>query len=212
MIEIRSYRRVFDLERRIYRVDRLRLNPAGVPVRGVMYFLVLLASCLIAGRVPLAGLLVRALPWYLRDLALPGGCAAVLSVIRVEGRPFHVAAKSLLRYAAGHRSLAGARRCAAVGRCWRAEEIVFLPDGSDSRMRRLRYSGPGAVLVAIEHERAGRLLESGGTGVARRGARRVLSLRELPRASVLSRGEVISLGRGARLLVRPKARETGPTR
>ncbi len=35
MMEIRSYRRVFDLERRIYQVDRLRLNPSGVPVRGV---------------------------------------------------------------------------------------------------------------------------------------------------------------------------------
>ena len=29
--EIRSYRRVFDLERRIYSIDRLRLNPGGVP-------------------------------------------------------------------------------------------------------------------------------------------------------------------------------------
>ena len=38
-IEIRSYRAVFDLERRIYRVDRLRLNPGGVPVRGVVYCL-----------------------------------------------------------------------------------------------------------------------------------------------------------------------------
>ncbi len=43
MIEIRSYRRVFDLERRIYSVDQLRLNPGGVPVRGVLYFLALLA-------------------------------------------------------------------------------------------------------------------------------------------------------------------------
>ena len=34
LMEVRSYRRVFDLERRIYRVDRLRLNPGGVPVRG----------------------------------------------------------------------------------------------------------------------------------------------------------------------------------
>ena len=38
MMEIRSYRRVFDLERRVYSVDRLRLNPSGVPVRGIVYF------------------------------------------------------------------------------------------------------------------------------------------------------------------------------
>ncbi len=44
MIEIRSYRAVFDLERRIYRVDQLRLNPGGIPVRGVVYFLAILAG------------------------------------------------------------------------------------------------------------------------------------------------------------------------
>jgi hypothetical protein len=205
VIEIRSYRRVFDLERRIYRVDRLRLNPGGVPVRGVVYFLVLLAVGLLAGSLPLAGVLVKELPWYLRDLALPGGCAAVLSVIRVEGRPFHIAALALVRYGTGPRRLAGVRRCAAAGGRWRAEDIVILPDGSDSRMRRLRYRGPGAVLVAVEHERAGRLIERGATGVARRGARRVLTVREPPESRALSRGEVISLGRGARLLVRPRA-------
>ena len=43
MIEIRSYRRVFDLERRVYSVDRLRLNPGGVPVRGIVYLLAILA-------------------------------------------------------------------------------------------------------------------------------------------------------------------------
>ena len=29
----------------------------------------------------------------------------------------------------------------------------MLPDGSDGRMRRLRYTGPGAVLVTAAHER-----------------------------------------------------------
>ena len=38
---IRSYRRVFDLERRIYRVTRIRLNPGGIPIRGVVYLLAL---------------------------------------------------------------------------------------------------------------------------------------------------------------------------
>ena len=46
-MEIRSYRAVFDLERRIYRVDRMRLNPAGVPVRGIVYFLALLAAIVV---------------------------------------------------------------------------------------------------------------------------------------------------------------------
>jgi hypothetical protein len=156
-MEIRSYRAVFDLERRIYRIDRLRLNPGGIPVRGAVYCLAILAALALAGALPLLGAVVRALPWYLRDLALPAGSAAVLTMIRIEGRPFHLAAAALLRHAAGPHNLAGllaAPRSAdlraaggARGRGWRPEDLLILPDGSDARSRRLRYSGPGAVRV-----------------------------------------------------------------
>jgi hypothetical protein len=205
VIEIRSYRRVFDLERRIYSVDRLRLNPAGVPVRGVMYFLAILAASMIAGGLPLLGGIVGRLPWYMRDIALPGVGATVLSVIRLEGRSFHLAARALLRYWAGPRRLAGLRRCAAAGGRWRPQEIVLLPDGSDHRMRRLRYAGPGAVLVSVEHERRGRAMERDLSGAARPGLRPVLSLRQPADARVLAEGQVISLGPGARLLVKTNA-------
>ena len=77
MIEVRSYRRVFDLERRIYSVDRLRLNPGGVPVRGVVYFLVALLVTLATAALPLVGTPARALPWFVRDIALPGAAATV---------------------------------------------------------------------------------------------------------------------------------------
>jgi hypothetical protein len=193
-MEIRSYRRVFDLERRIYRVDRLRLNPGGVPVRGVVYFLVILVAALIAARLPLIGSGARLLPWYLGDLALPAASAAVLTMIRVEGRPFHLAARALVRYRTGPRRVAGARRCARPGERWRPEEIVLLPDGSDSRMRRMRYVGPGAVLVSVEHEP----LTSGRRRVA-------LILREPRARGVLTRAQVIALAPGARLLVRSSA-------
>ena len=206
MTEIRSYRRVFDLERRIYSVDRLRLNPGGVPVRGVVYFIAIVAASLIAAGLPLVGALARALPWYLRDVALPGAGAAVLSAIRVEGRTFHLAGHALVRYLIGPRRLAGARRCTAVGELWCPEQIVLLPDGSDGRMRRLRYTGPGAVLVCVEYERTGRVIEQGSRGFARRGARRAVTLRELGPPRAMRRGQVISLGRGARLLVRAGSR------
>ncbi|MFI5003492.1 MAG: hypothetical protein ACHQE6_00620 [Solirubrobacterales bacterium] len=146
-MEIRSYRAVFDLERRIYRVDRLRLNPGGIPVRGVVYCLAILASIALLGALPLLGAAVRALPWYLRDLALPVGGAGLLTVIRIEGRPFHLAAAALLRHALGPRHLAGLRPRAPAGSVWRPEDLLVLPDGSDARLRRLRYTGPGAVLV-----------------------------------------------------------------
>jgi hypothetical protein len=193
-MEIRSYRAVFDLERRIYRVDRLRLNPGGIPVRGVVYFLAILLLALIAGELPLLGELVRGLPWYLRDLALPLASAALLSVIQIEGRPFHLAAYALLRYQTGPRRLAGTRPCGALGERWHPQEILMLPDGSDGRLRRLRYTGPGAVLVLVAHER----IERGGAlGSAR------LSLRSPPAEHLTApaQAQVIALARGVRLRV-----------
>ncbi len=171
-IEIRSYRAVFDLERRIYRVDRLRLNPGGVPVRGVVYCLAILACLALAGALPLLGSAVRALPWYLRDLLLPAGSAALLTMIRVEGRPFHLAAAALLHHLFGSHQLAGLLPVcgsldaspgwlgAASTGVWRPEELLMLPDGSDPRPRRLRYSGPGAVRMTGNRQVL--MLERGG--------------------------------------------------
>jgi hypothetical protein len=197
MTEIRSYRNVFDLERRIYRVDRLRLNPGGVPVRGLVYFLALLAATLLAGRLPLIGGLARALPWYVRDLAAPGATAALLTLIKIEGRPFHLAALAMLRYATGPRELSGLRPRAACDRCWRPPELVVLADGSDSRLRRLRYTGPGAVLVSAAHIRT----------TSRPGPLRRLvgcpsmTLGALPGKRSPERGQVIALAEGVRLEV-----------
>jgi hypothetical protein len=124
--EIRSYRSVFELERRIYRIDRLRLNPSGVPVRGVLYGLALLAALALAAWLPLLGEAVRALPWYLRDVALPGLGGALLTLIRIDGRPFHQAARALVRFAFGSRHVSGWRSCAAPGTRWCPPEVLLL--------------------------------------------------------------------------------------
>lgn len=198
LMEIRSYRTVFDLERRIYRVDRLRLNPSGIPLRGIAYFLAILAASALAGRLPLIGLLMRTLPWYMRDLAVPGTTAALLTMIKVEGRPFHLAALALARYGAGPRELTGLRPRVASDHRWRLEELVVLVDGSDSRLRRLRYSGPGAVLVSAAHERT-----EWSIGPLRRLARRPsIAIGALPDRRAPARGQVIALAAGARLDVR----------
>ncbi len=198
MTEIRSYRNVFDLERRIYRVDRLRLNPAGVPLRGIVYFLAILGVALLAGALPLLGQLARTPPWYVRDVAAPGAMAALLTLIRVEGRPFHLAALALVKYATGPRELAGVRPRVAADRCWRPHELVMLADGSDSRLRRLCYTGPGAVLVSAAHVRT-----VWRTGALRRLAGRPsMTLEGLPGRQPPSRGQVIALADGARLEVR----------
>lgn len=204
-MEIRSYRRVFDLERRIYRIDRLRLNPGGVPVRGVVYFLAILLAAVLARRLPLIEIIAKVTPWYLGDLAIPAASAALLTMIRVEGRPFHLAAFALARYGAGPRRLAGARRIADPAGRWYPDEIVLLPDGSDGRMRRLLYTGPGAVRVGVQHERADRASERGWSNLARLRRGPALTLRGLPDGGALSHGEVIALAPGARLLVRSAA-------
>jgi hypothetical protein len=201
-MDVRSYRRVFDLERRIYRVDRLRLNPAGIPVRGIVYFVVILGLALLVARVPLVALVADGLPWYLRDVALPAGCAALLTVIRIEGRPFHLAAQALLRHRAGGRRLAclrpcGPSSCAFPGARWVPERIVMLPDGSEGHLRRLRYTGPGAVLVAVAHHRQLR-----GGALEFVGRRPCVVVRQRVGAQHPHRGQVIVLNRSAQLRVR----------
>jgi hypothetical protein len=204
MMEIRSYRHVFDLERRIYRIDRVRLNPAGVPVRGILYFLVLLGGASIAVRVPLLGIVAGALPWYARDVALPGALAAMLTVIRVEGRPFHLAVRALLglhvsRRRFGGRELGAGRRAAGETpeRRWHPAPILILPDGSDSRPRRLRYTGPGALRVAVAHER-----RTARGPLVWLGLRPHLRIRPIPPAPLPARAEVVVLDRSIRLHVR----------
>lgn len=201
MIEIRSYRRVFELERRIYRIDRLRLNPSGIPVRGVVYFLALVASSMLAGTLPLLGTPLHALPWYMRALILPGLLAGLLAVIRVEGRPFHLAARAFLGYLGSPRCVGGLVREVRPGSCWLPQDIVLLPDGSDAEMRRLSYTGPGAALVAAGHERIVNARPNRRSGRwPRRRAPVAVTLRASDRGWPAPRREVVELERGARLV------------
>jgi hypothetical protein len=205
-MEIRSYRRVFDLERRIYSVDTLRLNPAGVPVRGLVYLAVLVVATLALAHLPLSGWVFARAPWYLSELALPALAASVLAMLRLGGRAIHLTGRALLGLWTGPRRLTRLQPCAAAPRAWRPPEILLLPDGSDSRMRRLRYTGPGAALVMCEHElgRPGRLRARLGS------ARRSLSVRPAAGARHLEDGKVIVLAPRARLLVaRRHPREAG---
>jgi hypothetical protein len=195
-MEIRSYRAVFDLERRIYRLDRLRLNPAGVPVRGILYFLALLAAIVVCARLVPLRAVAGVLPWYLLYVALPGASAALLTVIAIDGRPAHLAAQAVLRHRIVPRQSVGlrARRAgwgAEPGVGWRPQEILMLPDGSDTRLRRLRYTGPGAVLVTVAHERAESSAFAGG--------RSRLTVRQVSDRPRPVRGQVIALGARARL-------------
>ncbi len=197
---IRSYRRVFDLERRIYRIDRLRLNPGGVPVRGIVYFIALLLLALVLERLAPLSLLARLVPWYVRDLALPGMFSAVLAVVQIEGRPFHLTVRAVLGCGLGPRRIVGLahgyRSAGPAWAIWRPQPLLMVPDGSDHRMRRLVYRGPGALLIAVAHERR---LRRGP--LATLGLRPQLALRELDGMERPAHGEVVVLDRKARLSV-----------
>jgi hypothetical protein len=72
-------------------------------------------------------------------------------------------------------------------------------------MRRLRYTGPGAVLVGVQHERAegagGRWLQNLSPG-----HRSALTMWEPSSGPAHESGQVIALASGARLWVRSAAR------
>jgi hypothetical protein len=150
--EIRSFRSVFSLERRIYRIDTLRLNPCGIPLRGIVYAAGLVVVALIAGALPPTSWLDPIVPWYLRDLALPLAAASLLGSARIDGRVFHLAAFAALAHLTGPRRLGRLAPAPPVGR-WRPPPILCIPDGSDARLRAMRYRGPGAVLVRCPHVR-----------------------------------------------------------
>lgn len=145
MTEIRSYRNVFALERRIYRIDRLHLNPSGIPIRGVLYWLTGLAALAIASRVPFIGIALVWMPWYLRELLLPGLVAWLMCAIRVDGRPFHIAGFAIIRYTIGPRYCCALHSRLALARGWSPTELLVLPDDPGASRRRLRYNGPGRV-------------------------------------------------------------------
>src|SRR5919108_6002583 len=128
-IEIRSYRAVFDLERRLYRIDGFRLNPSGVPIRGLVHAVLLVLVVLVAQRLPVTGWVLGVLPWQARYVALPLGGAALLTMLRIDGRAAHVALASVGRHVCRPRHLAAFARCPPPGGCWTPAAVAVIDDG-----------------------------------------------------------------------------------
>src|SRR5215218_9384706 len=101
-LQIRSFRVVFDLERRLHKIDRWRIPlPYGVPVRGLVYGFAALLAVLFVARLPLAGDLLNLLPAPLRYAVLPAAVAYALTQLRIDGRPAHRALVALGRHLVG---------------------------------------------------------------------------------------------------------------
>ncbi len=199
-MQVRSFRAVFDLERRVYRVDTVRLNPSGVPLRGIIYAATLVPVSLLAGWLPPLSWGLGLVPWYVRYLGLPAIAAALATIVRIDGRPFHHAVRSLALHCVSARWRSGLARAPAPGTRWRPGPILLVPDGSDSRFRRLRYRGPGAVQIGYPHDRA----EWPARAILRRvGSDLTIQARETGRP--LARPVALELADGAVLDVRAAA-------
>jgi len=146
-LTIRSYRQVFRIDRRIYRVDRWTIPvPGGVPLRGIFYFVAALATLVVLGALPLIGSLVGTLSPPLRYVVLPLAVAVMGLQVAPDGRLAHRFAWDWLRLRLRRR-----RRCA--GRpvpledepvAW-AGELPHRPDERTPVLKRARVRGPAAV-------------------------------------------------------------------
>jgi hypothetical protein len=150
-LEIRSFRVVFALERRLFRIDRWRLPlPYGVPVRGIGYAAAALLAVLVVGSLPGIGLVVEALPAPLRLVILPVAIAAIFARLRVDGRPAHRFLAALLRHRLGPSTLDAFQPVPRRGSVHRMNTNVLLADGLDAAdYRPGRIKGPATVVLGL---------------------------------------------------------------
>ena len=183
-MEIRSFRVVFALERRIHRVDRFRIPlPYGLPVRAAVYAFVALVLIVLAGRIPAVGELIGLLPAPLRFVALPIGIGFLLSRARVDGRPAHRFLVSYARHRFAARYMSAFRHIDPPGQAVRfTEPIPFIPDWR-------RVVGPARL----------RLTEAAELEERRGGAQ--LVIRPVA-AGVLRRPRLLTVERGAEVIFR----------
>ncbi len=146
-IQLRGYRRVFRIERRLFRFDRWRIPyPHGVPLRGIGYFLVLVLGMFALSRLPLLGPLIGLWSPAVPYLGLPLAGAFLLMQGRIDGRPPHHVLASLLRWSLSSRSLAGLCPCPREGEVVvPQEEVAVAFDARESFLVRGRIKGPATV-------------------------------------------------------------------
>jgi TcpE family len=162
---IRSYRRVFEVDRRIYRVDRWALPvPGGVPLRGVAYFVAALGLVLVLGRLPGFSELLGAVSAPLRFVVGPLAVAVLATQATPDGRAAHRFARSWLgvRWRARRRSAGRRVPCEGEPVAW-SGRLAVRWDAHAARLIRGIASGPARVVFA----RPVRLVHRRGRLVAR---------------------------------------------
>jgi hypothetical protein len=148
---IRSYRRVFEVDRRIYRIDRWALPvPGGVPLRAVCYFVATLVLAILLSVLPVTSELIGAISAPLRYVILPLGVAVLGSQAAPDGRAAH-------RFAAAWFGLKLRSRRRSVGRVMPLEDEPVLWHGDlgvtwdehGTRLVRGRVTGPARITFNV---------------------------------------------------------------
>jgi hypothetical protein len=133
---IRSYRRVFEVDRRIYRVDRWALPvPGGVPLRAVGYYVAALLAVIFLGSLPGVGELIAGVSAPIRFVIVPLAVAVLGTQAAPDGRAAHRFAWDWLCL-----RLRARRRCSG-----RVVALEGEPVGWDGELA-LRWDGEGAQL------------------------------------------------------------------
>src|SRR4051812_22546856 len=181
---IRSFRVVFELERRIHKVDRMRLPlPYGLPLRSVAYAVAAFATVLVLTRIPLLGPGLSAIPAPVRLAVLPALAAYVLTELRPDGRPAHW---FLLAWARQQVTASTAIALAPTRhrQIERLDEFVVAPDERGFRYCPGVVEGPAVALLRLPTDARARgrtlVLEPGGELPLYRGRR--LALKSQQRA------------------------------
>jgi hypothetical protein len=183
---IRSYRRVFEVDRRIYRVDRWALPvPGGVPLRAVAYFVAALLAVLAAGSLPGIGELVAGVSAPLRFVVAPLAVAVLGTQAAPDGRVAHRFAWDWLRLRLRARRRCGGRVVPLEGEpvAWHGE-LALRWDGEGAQLRRGRVRGPVRVTFNVPVQ-----LRHGGGGLVAEPR----SVGEVPQAVVLCAGVVMEV-------------------
>lgn len=189
-IPIRSFRVVFDLERRIHTIDRWRIPvPYGVPLRGLAYWAAALLATIALGRLPLAGDVVGLLPAPVRFVILPVAVAYALARVQVDGRPAHATVAAWMRFCASPRRLAGLRPVPRAGTAVRLGDVTVVPDERGARYRPAVVEGPATVLLRYPSR-----------GLVRGRGRPALHISQLP-GPALFVGKRVRVGTAQRMVV-----------
>jgi hypothetical protein len=203
-IELRGYRRVFRIERRLYKFDRWRIPyPHGVPLRGIGYFLALELGLVLASRLPGLGALIGLWGPMISFLGAPVLGAFLLIRASVDGRPPHHALASVVGWWLAPRDLAGLESCPRRGaETVPVAELTVAHDARESFLVAGRVRGPAELTFRYP----GEVRAEGAPPWVRDPARRLerarrYRVRRRPGAAPMLRGKVVSVPRGGEVVV-----------